>query len=188
MRAVQRFGRNIIAYTPTQKLLHWTTAVLVLLQWWTSSAVLRTHQLHPLWQRPDPRDLFLHKLHVYGGLAVLGVVGARLILRWRKGSPQPPLRLSPRVATIAALAHFGLYAVLLGLVFSGLVTTYLWFGMSQFHKGFVMALYGLLMLHVGAIIWHDCVRRLGVIKRMLPASVCRSTAKNGAVAEQFVDE
>jgi hypothetical protein len=46
MRAVQRFGRNIIAYTPTQKLLHWTTAVLVLLQWWTSSEVLRTHQLH----------------------------------------------------------------------------------------------------------------------------------------------
>ncbi|SEE38093.1 cytochrome b561 [Rhizobiales bacterium GAS188] len=155
-------------YTALQKSLHWATVLMIALQWWTSGAVLRTHEFHPLGHRPDPADLFLHKVHIYGGVAVLGLVGARLFLRWRHGTPLPPPMLSARVASLARSAHVILYAVLTGLVLTGLITTYFWFGMGRVHKGLVTVLYVMVTVHVGAVIWHDFVQRIGLLRRMLP--------------------
>src|SRR6516225_7412974 len=139
MNSASHFDRVINGYTPLQKLLHWATVLMVLLQWWTSGAVLRTHEMHPLWQRQDPYDLLLHRLHIYGGLVILALIGIRLFVRWRHGAPQPSPLLSARLVKLARIAHLSLYGALFGLVLTGLITTYIWFGMGRIHKLLVTA-------------------------------------------------
>ena len=68
-------------YSPLQKSLHWLTVLLVVAQWWTSAAIYRTHAHDPFGVGPDPIDLIEHKLHIYGGLLILGLT----ILRTEKG-------------------------------------------------------------------------------------------------------
>ena len=56
--------------------------------------------------------------------------------------------------------------MLAGLVLTGLIASYLWFPMSRVHGALVKALYGLILLHVGAVILHDVVHRAGLLRRM----------------------
>jgi cytochrome b561 len=158
-----------IAYAPLQIIAHWLTALLVGLQWYTSGGVLRTHEMHPIGHRPDPFDLFLHKLHIYAGVAMLGLVVFRLALRWRYGAPDLPATLPAWAANLAKPLQFAMYGVLAALSVTGLVTTYFWFGMSSAHRLLVNLLYVLIALHVAAAVWHDFLHRTGMLARMLPA-------------------
>ena len=153
-------------YSVSQKTLHWATVLMLVLQWWTSRAVLRTHEVHLIGHKIDPFDLTLHKLHIYGGVAVLGLVAYRVALRWRQGVPLLPLGIPRWMAGLAQAAHLAIYATLVGLVITGLVTTYFWFGMSIVHRVLVYWLYLLIAAHVLAVIWHDTVHRAGLFRRM----------------------
>jgi cytochrome b561 len=165
---IQPLSRARAAYAPLQIVAHWLTTLLVGLQWYTSGGVLRTHQIHPIYYKPDPYDLLLHKLHIYGGVAILGLVVFRLILRWHYGAPELPAALPVWMGYVAKPGHLAMYAVLAGLSLTGLVTTYLWFGMNSFHRLLVNLLYALIALHVAAAFWHDLVHRAGMLQRMLP--------------------
>lgn len=153
-------------YSPLQKSLHWLTVVLIVAQWWTSAAIYRTHAHNPLGVGPDPIDLFEHELHVYGGLFILGLTVLRLSIRWRTGVPALPEGLSPASERLARWGHAGLYLVLFGLTTTGIVASYVWFGMGRVHEFLVKALYGLVFLHVGATIWHEVVDHVPILRRM----------------------
>ena len=156
----------ITSYSTPQKALHWATALLLVLQWWTSRAVLRTHEVHLIGHKIDPFDLTLHKLHIYGGVAVLGLTASRLALRRRQGVPLLPLDIPRWMASMAQAAHWAIYATLCGLVITGLITTYLWFGMNAAHRMLVYWLYLLIGAHVAAVIWHDTIHRAGLLRRI----------------------
>ena len=160
-----------LSYSATQKALHWTSVLLIIGLWWTSRAVLRTHEIHLIGHPVDESDLFQHKLHIYGGVLMLGLVAARLALRWRTGVPPLPPAIPGWSTKVAQLAYFLVYSSLIGLTLTGLVTTYLWFGMSAAHRALVYGLYALAVLHVSAVIWHDIFHRAGLLRRMLPASL-----------------
>ena len=68
----------------------------------------------------------------------------------------------------ARLAYVLIYGALAGLSVTGLVTTYLWFGMSVAHRALVYGLYALVTLHVSAVVLHDILHRAGLLRRMLP--------------------
>jgi cytochrome b561 len=155
-------------YSNLQIVLHWLTALLVAAQWYSSTGVLRTHQMHPIYYRPDPFDILLHRLHIYGGVAVLGLVILRVILRWRWGVPPAPAGIPRWSLALARPAHQALYLTLAALALTGLVTTYIWFGMASVHRTLVYLLYVLLALHVSAAIGHDIIHRAGLLRRMLP--------------------
>jgi cytochrome b561 len=160
--------RKRAEYAPLQVVAHWLTALLVLMQWYTSGGVLRTHQMHPIYWKPDPYDVLLHRLHIYGGVVILALVMLRLFLRWRIGVPEAPQGLRHWSVALAKPAHLAMYGVLAGLSLTGLVTTYLWFGMGSVHKLLVNLLYLLISVHVAAALWHDLVHRTELNARMLP--------------------
>lgn len=66
-RAGERYG---IA----QIVLHWVVVLLVVEQYATSGAILRTHAYRPLGQRPDPFDMTLHAVHTRIGLLIFALV------------------------------------------------------------------------------------------------------------------
>jgi cytochrome b561 len=138
------------------------------MQWYTSSGVLRTHQMHPIYWKPDPYDVLLHRLHIYGGVAILAVVLLRIFLRWWIGVPHAPATLPRWSLALARPAHIAMYAILAGLSLTGLVTSYVWFGMSSLHRLLVNLLYVLVSLHIAAALWHDLRHRAGLNARMLP--------------------
>lgn len=156
-------------YSPLQKFLHWLTVLLIIAQWWTSAAIYRTHAHNPFGVQPDPIDLFEHKLHIYGGLLILALTILRLVIRWRTGVPALPDGLSSASEWLARWGHAGLYLILFGLTATGIVTSYLWFGMGRVHELLVKGLYGLVLLHVGATIWHEVVDSVSILRRMVPS-------------------
>ena len=155
-------------YSIPQKALHWATVLLIIGMWWTSRAVLRTHEIHFIGHHVDAGDLFQHKLHVYGGVLMLALVAARLMLRWFLGTPPLPACIPAWSAKSAKLTYFLIYGTLVGLTLTGLVTTYLWFGMSIAHRALVYALYGLIAMHLSAVVFHDAFHRAALLRRMLP--------------------
>jgi cytochrome b561 len=156
----------ILGYSAAQKFLHWMTVLLLVMQWWTSRAVLRTHEIHLIGHKTDPFDLTLHKFHIYGGIAVFALTVCRILLSLCQGSPALPI-VVPRWSAIAAsTAHLIIYGILFGLTLTGLITTYIWFGMGVVHRALVYALYLLIAAHVGAVFWHDVFHRAGLLQRM----------------------
>ena len=153
-------------YSVSQKALHWAAVVLFALQWWTSRAVLRTHQPHLLGHSVDPSDPLLHKPHIYGGIAMLALVACRLMLRMRRCVPPLPLTVPHWAAATARWTHVTMYAMLIGLTATGLITPYVWFGMGIAHRALVYGLYLLIGAHILAVIWHDAFRRVGILRRM----------------------
>jgi cytochrome b561 len=168
------------SYSSLQAGAHWLTALLVVAQWYTSGGVLRTHQMQPIYWKPDPYDVLLHRLHIYGGVAILALVVLRIFLRWQIGIPAAPANLPRWSVTLARPAHVAMYVVLAGLSLTGLVTTYVWFGMSSVHRLLVNILYVLVSLHVAAALWHDVAHRAGLNARMMPERFRRALRQRSA--------
>ena len=162
--------------------LHWITAVLVLGQFATALSLDHID--------PAQVDLVL-SVHRSTGLALWGLVAARLI--WRSTYMQiPPLEAAtPRLQRFAARAtEYALYALLLVQPATGLADTlfrahpFPVFGLSvpvlvgkskpiykaahSLHEagGWVFA--GLIGLHTAAALLHRWVLRDGVLQSMLP--------------------
>jgi cytochrome b561 len=131
----------------------------------------------------------LYSSHKLLGLTLLGVVIARLIYRLTHGAPADEPTLEPWQKLASHVTHWTLYGLLLVIPLLG------WRGVSQYpalgifgfnlpgiaaasqtgaaqsffwHEtlGKVMAL--LIVVHIGAAIFHHAVRKDGVLRRMLP--------------------
>jgi cytochrome b561 len=178
--AALRTGR----YTLAAQALHWITAVLMftlLPLAWVMVSMPRT---------AANREL-IYTLHKSLGLTVLALVAARLILRAIHPAPQLPGSLTRWERASAALSHWLLYLIMLGMPLSGYLfsawgghpVTY--FGLFTLpglvkndmlqHVAFWAHVaigqwltYAVILLHVGATGWHVAVRRDGVLFRMLP--------------------
>jgi cytochrome b561 len=139
-------------YRVVQIILHWLVVALVIEQYATSGAILRTHAYRPLGKGPDPLDMTLHTVHSRAGLLIFGLVAVRLLLRmiWRAPIWSTPLPLWRR--RLSNGVQSGLYAILLGQAATGAIATYLWWPMSGAHKVLFWVLILLVTLHfVGAV-------------------------------------
>jgi len=171
-------------YAAMAQALHWLTAALVF-------ATLALAWV--MYNMPDaaPTRGLLFTLHKSFGITIFALVVARLIWRARHGAPD--LEAPAWMRAAAAASHGLLYLTLLALPLSGYIMSAAtgspisFFGLLDLpgfaekteptmkaaflaHVGFLQwALYGLLLLHVGAAIWHEAVRRDGALERMLPA-------------------
>jgi cytochrome b561 len=131
-----------------QIILHWAVVLLVLEQYVTSAAILRTHAYRPLGRGPDPFDLTLHAVHTRAGLLIFGLVALRLLLRVILGAPEWSRPLPPWRKRLSAGVQFGLYAVLLAEAATGAVASYVWWPMSVAHKALFWALAALVTVHL----------------------------------------
>ena len=171
-------------YTPTARWLHWLTLAVLL-----AVAVLGTW-ITGFEPADEALKLRLYALHESLGFTLLPLTLLRLA--WRAGHPPPPLPegLAPPQRLAAQATHLALYLLLLGQPLVGLLATnawgfpFSWFGLlpipspvgkdealapllSTLHWYGALALGGLVALHLAAALWHQLVRRDGLLRRML---------------------
>jgi cytochrome b561 len=162
-------------YTLTARILHWAMAALVISQiglgLWADRAA-----------RPLSRMLVDH--HVRVGLLILALVILRIA--WRLAHPPPPLpgSIGRTQRRIAATVHRMLYALMLLLPVSGYILwawsgqRISWYGLFDVpilftggddetwrsiagytHEYAAYAIIALIVVHVGAALWHEFVVR-----------------------------
>ncbi len=170
-------------YHPVAKTLHWITA----------AAVLGLLGLG-LWMTDLPLGfikLSAYNWHKWIGLCVLMLTAVRLLWRWRHPPPPLPGAVLRWQAALAPVAHWALLALLLAMPLSGWLmssaagVSVLWFGyvplpdlvprdlalfeiLRTTHYILSRVLIAALVLHIGAVVHHDLVRRDGVLRRMWP--------------------
>jgi cytochrome b561 len=163
--------------------LHWITALAVL-------GLLGVG----LWMVGLPLGLLKLKVyawHKWIGIAVLAMTVVRLLWRWRHPPPMLPGSLRDWERRLAPIAHWSLFALLLAMPLSGWMMNsaagvgLYWFGyipipdlvprdpdlfatLKTVHKILSRLLIAVVVLHVGAVIYHDVLRRDGVFRRMWP--------------------
>ena len=154
------------AYTRLQIGLHWLVAALVIAQYGTSGAIVRTHSIHMIGQRQNPADLLLHTLHNRLGLALVAVMIARLAYRLWAGVPDPAGSLASLPVRAARLVHAAFYAVLITEGVTGAVATYFWWPISLAHVILFKLLLALVAIHVAAVLWHQLVLKDAALHRI----------------------
>lgn len=163
--------------------LHWLVAAAIMVQVALGLAAV--------WWRVSPTKLDLFVVHKSLGIVILLVVALRLT--WRLANPPPvlPTDMSAWEKRAAHASHVSLYVLLFAMPLTG------WFTGSaanvpfrifwhlpwptlvapdealaklgaRVHLGLFIVLAAVLLVHVGAALWHHYVRGDDVLKRMLP--------------------
>lgn len=105
--------------------------------------------------------------HIGVGVAVLVFALWRLVLRRSRGVPPLPAGMSAPERLAAHAGHAALYALMIGVPVVGLMA---WFGASEdladLHELGKPAFILLVGLHVAAALWHQFVKRDGLMQRM----------------------
>jgi cytochrome b561 len=184
-----------LTYTPTARLLHWLTAVLVLIM--IPAGITMANM------EAGPVKDFLYHVHRSIGALLLPIVVVRLV--YRLMHPVPPLPADmPVIQQWAARAnHWGLYALLIVQPLIGWIATsayrapVLFFWLFELppiwpedrafseqalavHRYIGITIALLVCLHIAAALYHHFIRRDNILLRMIagtpdPASVLRSS-------------
>jgi superoxide oxidase len=160
---------------------HWTMAVLVVVV-----GVLGL--LHDSW--PRGTQAYWINLHALLGLLVWVLLMARFRWRLRHPPPELPAHVGTLARRLSYPAHLLLYLLLFVIPILGIVT-FIWHGRAfdfglfkvdfgvaknraifhpteDIHGYLAYTLFGLIGIHALAALWHQFVRRDGVLLRMWP--------------------
>lgn len=174
------------SYPAIAKFFHWTTVLAVAFML-TTGIVMTERGEANIW---DGLTNWLYSSHKLIGFCILWFTLLRLGGRLIGGVPPhvPPLPAPQRLA--AEGVHLALYALLLALPILGwlavslfpALTVFDWFALpalmapdkalyetvAEWHGTAAYVLMGLLVLHIGAALFHRFVKRDGVFARMWP--------------------
>ncbi len=155
----------VTRYHPLLVALHWIVALMV------AASLVGGLALLSVTPNDDPMKPVYLRSHMIGGLALAALLIARLVTRL--ATARPPAASAGVQARIAAAVHWGFYLLLFAMLSTGLgmaALAGLWpllaggevdlprsFAELPPHAGhrlFARLLLGLIILHVGAAIWH----------------------------------
>ncbi|WP_316685609.1 cytochrome b [Xanthomonas sacchari] len=162
--------------------LHWLTVLCLVLA--AGLILLREEVEGRMWRQ------WLLEGHRHFGLFVLGLFCVRVVLRMRLGKRADPEAGSALMRVLAGATHVVMYTLLLTLPVLGWALSQSMgkpvhlFGatlpelvaadpdladrLGAWHVDAAWLLLALILLHIGAALWHHFVRRDGVLRRMLP--------------------
>ncbi len=174
-------------YSAGARHFHWWTFAFVAIQFILGFAMLVRASWLDIW---DFLTNTLYSAHKLLGMIILLLVIARLFYRLRRGAPDDEPSLEPWQKIISHLTHWAIYALLI------LVPVIGWFGVQLYpaldvfglfslpavvppnqatsawvlwlHSITAFALAFLLVMHVGAALFHHFIRKDGVLARMVP--------------------
>lgn len=172
---------NPVRYGSAAMAFHWTMAALVVVV-----GVLGL--LHDSW--PRGTQSFWINIHAVLGLLVWALLMARFWWRVRHPPPSLPVHTGALAQRLSRPAHLLLYMLLFVIPIFGIVT-FIWhgrvfdfglfkvdFGIAKnraifnptedIHGYLAYTLFTLIGIHVLAALWHQFVRRDGVLLRMWP--------------------
>lgn len=158
-----------LGYTRLQLGLHWAIAGLILGNYVLSDAMPGLFD-RMIEAGAQGGSLAGGGLHVWIGLAVLVLVLVRLPVRLISGAPAAPAGTPPLLDRAGRYGHLALYVLMLLVPMLGALA---WFqGIEQLGDVHVLAMNALMLLalaHAGAAIYHQYVRRDGLLVRMMRA-------------------
>jgi cytochrome b561 len=156
--------------------LHWILALMIIALLCVGFFVLANMP------NADPAKIKILVLHMAGGMFVLVLMTARLIIRLVSAHPAPASIGSDPLDRLAILAHRGLYLIVFLMIATGWTTGFLIRGAFQPHAGLpkTFAVYPtfqahaalacllviLIAAHVGAALYHQFVVKDGLLARM----------------------
>lgn len=167
-------------YHPALVALHWLLAVLIVFAWGVGALALEEMP------NSSPDKIAPLRVHMVVGAAILLLTLVRLAVRFGTRRPTPVNTGHPLLDRTAVLAHYGLYALVILMAASGFATALaaglpdIVFGGSgkplpesfaaypaRTVHGIVGSLLAFLVLvHIVAALWHQFVRRDGLLRRM----------------------
>ncbi len=168
-------------FTPLQRVLHWLMAACILSMLFIGVGMVST---------VSQRYLTLVSIHKPLGIAILVLVLVRIVVRLRFGAPPLPADLPEPMKLAASLSHYAFYALMVAMPLIGwgmlsaaafpvqvlgftlppilpqsdALHSLLWTA----HRTLAFAFFALIMLHLGAALFHALVRRDGVFEAMAP--------------------
>lgn len=172
-------------FTAPQRLLHWLMAICILSMLFIGVGMVST---------VTPRYLTLVQIHKPLGIAILVLALIRLGLRIFYGAPALPADLPEPMKLVAELSQYIFYALMIAMPLIGWAMlsaasypvvlfgsvhlpsilpvnpglhTLLW----NAHYYLAFAFFGLILMHVSAIIFHKLVRNDGVFETMASVSI-----------------
>ena len=171
-------------YDRAHRAFHWSMAVVII------AAMLIG--LYCAYQAPGtPVRRYLLEWHKSLGMTALVLAVFRIAYRLARAAPPHAERMGRLAHAAAGGAHVGLYGLMLilpltGYAFSamgGYSLPFFWLFQwprllpvdkaavpvaEDLHRYGAWAIYGVVGLHVAAVVWHQFVRRDGVLSRMWP--------------------
>ncbi|MER9730794.1 cytochrome b/b6 domain-containing protein [Mesorhizobium sp. M0217] len=158
-------------YTGTQIVLHWTIAVLIVLQLVIGEDIKPAYRAFSRGTEPAAGDILNANIHVYVGLAVLVLAIWRIAVRLRDGVPAAPPEESVLLKRIGAAAHFLLYLFIFGMPITGALAWYFSFrAMGEIHELAKPVIIIVVGLHAAAALWQHFYMKSDVLVRMLRPS------------------
>lgn len=167
----------VTRYHPLLVALHWLVAVLIIGNLAAGKLLLEGLD------DSDPEKLEVLRLHMLGGLAILGLLAGRLVTRFATAKPGPAHDSRP-LNWLAAINHAALYLAALAMAVTGLGMAQLaglfpllegkpvtlpadWSAIAPHagHELFSGVLIGLIALHFAGALYH-MVKRDGAAGRM----------------------
>lgn len=165
-------------YHPAHVALHWLIALLVVMMLGVGKFVL------PGVPTDDPQKASMLQVHAFIGGAIAVLLIIRLVLRFTTKRPAPADAGNAFLNFLSRVVHFLLYLLLIGMAFSGLGLFQManlpavFSGAAPYPADFFQylpraghgltstLLLALILLHFGAALYHQFIRRDNLLARM----------------------
>jgi cytochrome b561 len=180
------YGTRTDGYPATSKLLHWLVAICVLTTVPVAIAMTNVEK--------GPTQDLLYNFHKSLGVLILLLMTLRLINRLAVGAPIPEPGIEPWQTTVSSIVHTALYVLLFAMPIVGYVANSAYgaptpfFGLFNLpaavgqnealakqlfaiHRWVGWLVVGIVLLHVGAALYHYFARHDTVLQRMLPRAM-----------------
>ena len=154
-------------YSLLQISLHWLIAALVIFQLFFGESM--THAVDAVAEGTTASafDIQFASLHYWFGIAILALVGVRLIVRITQGVP-PAAVSTPRWSDLAArIAHGLFYFLLVAVPVTGLLGYYVEGPFGDIHAWSKPVFIGMISIHGLAALYHHFWVKDGTLSRML---------------------
>lgn len=165
-------------YAPVHVVIHWLMAVLVFAMLGVGKFAM------PSVSPQDPQKVMMLQSHTYIGAAITVLLIARLIVRFTTKSPAPADAGHAFLNFVGKAVHVLFYVLLIGMAISGLgmyqlanlpavfsgaqayPVNFFDFPPRNGHGLLSWVLLALVLMHVGAALYHQFVRKDNLIARM----------------------
>nr|WP_298687057.1 cytochrome b/b6 domain-containing protein [uncultured Dongia sp.] len=156
---------NRQGYSAVQILLHWTIALLVLFQLIFGESMGEVTEALEHGAVPDPTEQLLADAHYWVGIAILVLVGLRLLVRLFQGTPAP---IGQGLAVRAAkIVHGIFYLLLVAVPVTGLLAVYVDEEIGEVHEIGKPLFIAFIVIHALGALFHHFWLKDRTLKRML---------------------